>query len=92
MVATEKVYAGFLDVAERVRELLRAEGIEASLLSLPFESVTWVEGAYAPAVRHGEIYVPLHARAAAVAVLEANRRLLGEWSGFPLEGCPVDED
>src|SRR5262245_54455637 len=89
---TARVFVGTLDVAEKVRVLLRSEGIDASLVHLPFQSPQCVEGAYSPTFRQAEVHVPLHAQASAHAVVESNRQLVKDWSGFPLDGTPIEVD
>ncbi len=88
---TAIVFVGVLDAAERVRSLLNSESVDCSLVSKPFVSLTCVEGAFGPAHREAEVHVPLHALDAARKVMEMNAAIVKEWTGFPLDGAPVED-
>ena len=75
------VFEGLLDVAKKVRDRLRAEGIAADLLPLPFVSPQVVEGQVPGATRYGRLYVAAGQKLAALGLVQQWRATIEAWSG-----------
>jgi len=89
---TERIFSGTLDAAKKVVLLLEEHEVTAAIVHLPFQSPQCVEGTHNVAIRFAEVHVQRYARAAAESVLKMHRKAVMEWSGFPLEGAPVEDD